>query len=107
MDLLKIITSDLIKQSETVTNPEGNPVVIIKDEELLSLAHKYSKTAYFMYEQAMVAGICPYRYLRNQSSISLAHQLKLARAKIVIIGAGGLGGQSTILLARLSPCMMQ
>jgi molybdopterin-synthase adenylyltransferase len=101
MELLKAITSDLMNQSETVTNPEGNPVKIIKDEILLALADKYSKSAYFMYEQAMVDGICPYRYLRNRNTISLENQLTLARAKIAIIGAGGLGGQSIILLARM------
>jgi len=101
MNILRLITADLIKQAEMVTNPEGNPVKVITDKVLLTLAHKYSKSPYFMYEQAMLEGICPYRYLRNRNSLSLEDQLKLAQSKIVIIGAGGLGGQSIILLARM------
>ena len=101
MNILALITSDLIKQSEMVTNPEGNPVKVITDKILLKLAHKYSKSPPFMYEQAMLDGICPYRYLRNRNTLSLEDQLKLARSKIAIIGAGGLGGQSIILLARM------
>jgi molybdopterin/thiamine biosynthesis adenylyltransferase len=46
-------------------------------------------------------GIYPYRYIRNLDAISTEEQLKLAETKIAVIGAGGLGGNVILLLARV------
>jgi molybdopterin/thiamine biosynthesis adenylyltransferase len=46
-------------------------------------------------------GIYPYRYLRNRDAISKEEQLKLAESRIAVVGAGGLGGNVILLLARV------
>jgi molybdopterin/thiamine biosynthesis adenylyltransferase len=46
-------------------------------------------------------GIYPLRYIRNLDAISPEEQLKLAESKIAVIGAGGLGGNVILLLARV------
>ena len=54
-------------------------------------------------ERALVAleqGEVPERYLRNIGTIGIAGQLLLLRAKVAVIGTGGLGGLVTELLAR-------
>lgn len=51
-------------------------------------------------EAMLATGIIPEQYLRNIGTIKVAGQLQLLRSKVVIIGAGGLGGLVTELLAR-------
>ena len=50
---------------------------------------------------ALEAGIIPLRYQRNIGSLGIEGQLKLRRARVAVIGAGGLGGVLIELLARL------
>jgi molybdopterin/thiamine biosynthesis adenylyltransferase len=50
-------------------------------------------------EQTLQIGIMPRRYLRN--CLSCAQQLRLFRARVTIIGCGGLGGSVAELLARI------
>ncbi len=50
---------------------------------------------------ALEAGIIPLRYQRNIGSLGVEGQLKLRRARVAVIGAGGLGGSLIELLARL------
>lgn len=45
-------------------------------------------------------GEVPARYLRNIGTIGIAGQLRLLKAKVAIIGAGGLGGHNIELLSR-------
>lgn len=47
------------------------------------------------------AGLLPARYQRNQQMISTLQQLQLLRSRVVVIGAGGLGGYILEQLARL------
>ena len=50
---------------------------------------------------ALEAGIIPQRYLRNLGTLGISGQLKLLKARALIIGAGGLGGTMAHLLARI------
>ena len=54
-----------------------------------------------IYTEALRLGVYPCRYLRNRDLLSAAEQLRLAEAQVAVAGAGGLGGQVIILLARL------
>lgn len=49
---------------------------------------------------ALTAGIFPERYERNFPSLSAAQQLRLFKARVLILGLGGLGGYLATLLAR-------
>jgi len=50
---------------------------------------------------ALEKGIIPERYQRNTGTVGIEGQIKLLRSKVVIVGAGGLGGTVTELLARM------
>ena len=52
-------------------------------------------------EAALELGLMPARYQRNRQTLSVADQLKLCRSRVVIVGAGGLGGYLVEELARL------
>jgi len=50
---------------------------------------------------ALEAGVVPRRYVRNMGTVGLEGQLRLARASVGVVGAGGLGGLVIELLARM------
>jgi molybdopterin/thiamine biosynthesis adenylyltransferase len=52
-------------------------------------------------EAALELGLLPARYQRNRRTISTAEQLGLFRSRVLIAGAGGLGGYLVEELARL------
>jgi molybdopterin/thiamine biosynthesis adenylyltransferase len=50
---------------------------------------------------ALEKGVVPERYQRNMGTVGIEGQIKLLHSKVVIAGAGGLGGTVTELLARM------
>lgn len=50
-------------------------------------------------EQALLLGLMPARYLRN--GLGCEEQLRLLRARVAVVGCGGLGGAVAALLARV------
>lgn len=79
----------------------GRDIQILKEDQALEIAHGNSATVQEVYTEALKMGICPYRYIRNRDILSLEEQLTLAKSRVAVIGAGGLGGQVILLLARL------
>ncbi|MCP4682777.1 MAG: HesA/MoeB/ThiF family protein [Desulfobacterales bacterium] len=94
--------SDLIneksKSAEGLADPE---IKILLDESAHEIADECNCRIHDVYLGALEKGIYPYRYIRNREIISVQEQLKLAQSKVSVIGAGGLGGQVILLLARL------
>ena len=88
-------------ETKTVRAPTGKEVAVLSDAQMLNIAKQCETTAREVSIAAMEQGVCPHRYLRNGEIIKLEDQLKLARSKVGIVGAGGLGGQVVILLARM------
>jgi molybdopterin/thiamine biosynthesis adenylyltransferase len=76
-------------------------VLILEDNVALETAFKFGLTTHDVYREALRIGICPYRYLRNRESISEEEQLRLCTSCVAVVGAGGLGGNVILLLARL------
>jgi len=94
--------SELIQErSIEMTDPAGRQVQIIEDNHALKLADKCRCSIHNIYLEAMNLKIYPYRYLRNREAITLNEQIILAKSKVAIIGAGGLGGHVILSLARL------
>lgn len=50
---------------------------------------------------ALEAGVVPQRYLRNMGSLGMEGQKKLLKARVFLVGAGGLGSTIAQLLARM------
>lgn len=88
-------------KSRMIKDPAGRDVRILKDDEAFKIAHEYNCRIHEVYLKALNIGIYPYRYLRNREIISIQEQIKLAKSRVAVIGAGGLGGHVILLLARL------
>ena len=67
----------------------------------VAAAVRFHRTVGSVEESALELGLMPARYQRNRRTISTAEQLKLFRSRVVIVGAGGLGGYVVEELARL------
>ena len=57
--------------------------------------------AYEVEIAALKQGVWPRHYVRNTTSYSAAEQIALLSANVMIVGLGGLGGQTAIQLARM------
>ena len=94
------IQEQIQRRSRKLKDPARRTVQILEDIHSEKIAETCLCTIHEVYIEAMRLGILPYRYLRNRDSISIEEQLELAESQISVIGAGGLGGQVILLLAR-------
>jgi len=92
---------ELIKDcSETVKMPKEEIKVLgIKNE--LELAEKFNVSVRVIQKKALEQGVLPARYLRNYGTAGFLGQKKLLKARVGIVGAGGLGGWLIEILARM------
>ena len=67
----------------------------------VAAAERFDRSVGAVEETALELGLLPARYQRNRRTISTAEQLKLVRSRVMIAGAGGLGGYLVEELARL------
>ena len=88
-------------RSKKVTDPAERKILVLEEEQAHSIAGKCGLKTKDVYGEAMELGIYPYRYLRNMETISIEEQLKLSKSRVAVVGAGGLGGNVILLLARL------
>lgn len=88
-------------RSRKITDPAERQVRILEDVHALKIADECHCSVHEVYMEALGMGIYPYRYVRNREIISDQEQLKLAKSRVAVVGAGGLGGQVILLLARI------
>ena len=86
---------------EEIVDPAGRLLPTLPENRAMELAVSRQCSLGQIYMAALRLGICPQRYIRNQNSISIAEQLRLAESRVAVIGAGGLGGTVILLLARM------
>ena len=89
------------ERSRKIVDPAGREVQVIEDRAVLEITAQCGLSFPEIYTEALRLGVYPCRYLRNRDLLSAAEQLRLAEAQVAVAGAGGLGGQVIILLARL------
>jgi molybdopterin/thiamine biosynthesis adenylyltransferase len=65
------------------------------------LAERFAVTSRDVAVLALENGVVPLRYLKNIGTVGLEGQSRLLRARAVVIGAGGIGGRASELLARM------
>jgi len=100
-DTKKGLHGRIREKAATITDPAGRPVQALKDHDVFMIANEYKVSVHDVYKEMLKEGIHPCRYIRNLDAISREEQLKLAESKVAVIGAGGLGGNVILLLARV------
>ena len=95
------IHQQIHRKAIKITDPAGREVHVIEDRASLEIACQHNLSLQEIYIEALRICVYPYRYIRNMDIISPAEQLKLAESQVAIVGAGGLGGQVILLLARI------
>ena len=91
----------LQSRSKKISDPAGREVEILEDSQALKIAAESGCSVHDVYVEALGLGIYPYRYIRNRETISREEQLRLSKSRVAVVGAGGLGGQVILLLARV------
>ncbi|MFW6081674.1 MAG: HesA/MoeB/ThiF family protein [Desulfosalsimonas sp.] len=84
-----------------IKDPAQRSVSVINESDALKAARQSGATLRQAYIAALDAGIWPLRYLRNSLSLSAEEQAMLAGSCAAVIGAGGLGANVLMLLARM------
>jgi len=95
------ILRELEKIKKEAINSSGEKYYNISTDQVKSLAQKFKLPGREIEILALQNNIIPERYHRNLGAISPSEQVKLLKSKVVIIGAGGLGGTVLELLARM------
>ncbi len=90
----------LLTFSKEVLLPSGKKRRVIDGETIFELAHRMGKNPKELTILSLKQGVVPLRYERNIDSIGVDGQLKLMESRVAIIGAGGLGGWVSEILAR-------
>ncbi|UCB49885.1 MAG: HesA/MoeB/ThiF family protein [Deltaproteobacteria bacterium] len=89
------------KRSIKIIDNAARQVQVLEDDQATKTATELGHTLHGVYREALTLGIVPYRYIRNRDAISVQEQLELAASRVAVVGAGGLGGQVILLLARV------
>lgn len=95
------LASEIQAQSSVAAHPSGRPCPVLAEEKAWSLSVAFQCSVRQVSVHALEQGIILKRYLRNLESMDVAEQLELVRSRVAVIGAGGLGGQVILTLARL------
>ena len=91
----------ITKQSRETSDSAGLQLKVLEDRDALSISETVGCEVHDVYLEAMNLGIYPYRYIRNRGIISFEEQRQLAKSRVAVVGAGGLGGQVILLLGRM------
>jgi len=97
----EIILKELEKIKEEAINPSGKKYYSITIKQTKEITCKFQTNSRDIEILALQNNIIPERYQRNLGVISPSEQAKLLQSKVVIIGAGGLGGTVLELLTRM------
>ena len=81
--------------------PDGKEYQSLSIKAVRKIANKKKVLGKEVEIAALEKGVVPERYQRNMGTVGIEGQIKLLRSKVVIAGAGGLGGTVTELLARM------
>jgi len=91
----------LNKVSVTKTNPSGEEYTSLSLAASKELAKKNGFSRQQVEIAALENGVVPERYQRSTGTVGIEGQIKLLKATVGVVGAGGLGGFVLELLARM------
>jgi molybdopterin/thiamine biosynthesis adenylyltransferase len=98
---MKITPPEFESLSEAKTFPDKTPYQSLSVANVSSLAGRSAVSGREIEIAALENGIVPERYARNMRSFALADQAALLRARVGVVGLGGLGGTVAEVLARM------
>lgn len=96
-----VILKELEKIKKEAINPSGKKYYSISIKQTKEITCKFQTNSRDVEILALQNNITPERYQRNLGVISPSEQAKLLQSKVLIIGAGGLGGTVLELLTRM------
>ncbi len=91
----------ILKQTKTIVDIAGREVRVLEDVSAIETAERFKVSVRTVYETALEAGVCPFRYIRNRETVSMEEQLQLVKSRVTVVGSGGLGGPVLLILARM------
>ena len=97
----EMILKELKKTKKEVIDSSGEKYDSVSFDQVKKIANKFQLSSKEIEILALKSNIIPGRYQRNLGVISPSEQVKLLQSKVVIIGAGGLGGTVLELLTRM------
>ncbi len=83
------------------TLPDGTPVRMLAHGAVGDVARRAGASLRRTEIAALEQGLVPERYLRNFTTLDAAGQARLLRARVALVGLGGLGGHILEGLARM------
>lgn len=93
---------ELLSQYTKVNHrPDNSSYKAITLSDAQKIAGVTDLSLFDVEKSALINGIVPQRYSRNQRFLSTKEQLKLHLSKVAVVGLGGLGGTATEILARV------
>lgn len=91
----------ILKGAKPCLFPNKKPCSVISLADRDSVAAAFGLSKKTVEIAALEAGVIPQRYLRNMGSLEISGQKKLLQGRVLLVGAGGLGGTVAHLLARM------
>jgi molybdopterin/thiamine biosynthesis adenylyltransferase len=98
---MKIALHELEQLSAAKTFPDKAPYKSLPVANVLRFADRSGMSGREIEIAALENGIVPERYARNMRACSLEDQAALLRARVGVVGLGGLGGTVAEVLARM------
>jgi molybdopterin-synthase adenylyltransferase len=96
-----LLTRAINKVALEGTDPAGENYSFITRHDVARLAAELETGRRDVELHALMVKVIPERYQRNIGTVGLDGQIKLLKAKVGVVGAGGLGGFVIELLARM------
>ena len=86
------IQNRIRERAKIITDPAGREAEILEDRSAREIAWQSGVALHEIYRESLKLGVYPYRYIRNRDILSAPEQLRLAEARVAVVGVGGLGG---------------
>jgi len=99
--MVNVLLEEIRNLTQKAISPNGKEYESLSIAAVKRIARKKKILGKVVEIAALERGIIPERYQRNMGTVGIEGQIKLLRSRVVIAGAGGLGGTVTELLARI------
>ena len=99
--MVNALFEEISSLAQKAIAPDGKVYNSLPIEAVKKISEKRKVLGKEVEIAALERGVVPERYQRNIGTVGIEGQIKLLRSKVVIAGAGGLGGTVTELLVRM------